>query len=220
MRYLFYFFYIAWNWGISLAVFIIWHEIRGEKRYGIRTIGIDNLSGDVSPEDRRHASIYEPVNYYSATWLFNHLDKTDTIAAFLDAGCGKGRVLAIAATYGFTNIRGIDISRKLCTYANSLATSITNKYPDASVTVACADARNYDIPDSVGVIFLFNPFNHIVMKDFIRKVCESLDRNKRPVKVLYANPQYKELWIEAGFMEEVSFKKAIYLKGCILKINS
>jgi|GEM_PF-3773892 len=31
MRYLLYFFYITWYWGVDLAIFIIRHEIKGEK---------------------------------------------------------------------------------------------------------------------------------------------------------------------------------------------
>ena len=43
MRYLLYFFYLEWYWGFRLAQFIIRHEISGEKKYGIHTIGFGNL---------------------------------------------------------------------------------------------------------------------------------------------------------------------------------
>jgi SAM-dependent methyltransferase len=64
--------------------------------------------------DREHASIYQPVNFYTAETLFESIDKEDTIGTFLDMGCGKGRVLAMAAAYGFKEIIGVDLSPQLC----------------------------------------------------------------------------------------------------------
>ena len=63
--------------GVPLAHLIIRHEITGEKKYGIHTIGIDNLSGAVSVEDRKHVSMYKPVNYYTSIRLFDYLQPAD-----------------------------------------------------------------------------------------------------------------------------------------------
>ena len=217
MRYLLYFFYLDWYWGFRLALFIIRHEIRGEKKYGIRTIGIDNLPGAVSVEDRKHVSMYEPVNYYTSSRLLDFLQPTDFTTTFLDVGCGKGRMLAMAAAYGFSDIIGIDFSQKLCDAATIVCGGIKTKYPDTSITIECADARHYCIPETVGVIFLFNPFDAVVMEEFIKKVSESLNRKNRPLKILYANPQCKQQWLEAGFKEIQSFVKMQYLQGSVLE---
>nr|WP_236023371.1 class I SAM-dependent methyltransferase [Chitinophaga chungangae] len=125
---------------------------------------------------------------------------------FLDVGCGKGRVLAIAEAYGFRSVTGIDISPKL------LAT-----IPPGRFIIHCIDARKYDIPDHTGVIFLFNPFDEKLMKDFIGKVKESLERKNRPLKVLYANPRCRQLWLDAGFEETDFFTKMKYLQGSVLE---
>jgi len=217
MRYLLYFIYIGWHWGLSLAYFIIRHEIRGEKKYGIRTIGIDNLSGILSDEDRKHVGLYEPVNYYTATRLFEYLEAADLKTTLLDVGCGKGRVLAMGAAYGFTDIIGIDFSRKLCSDAANAYKVIKNKYPNTSITIECVDARYYCIPDTVGVIFLFNPFDVVFMDQLIKKVTESIGRKGRPLKILYANPQCKQQWQDAGFIEIASFVKLKYLHGSVLE---
>jgi SAM-dependent methyltransferase len=217
MRYLLYFFYLEWYWGFRHAHFIIRHEISGEKKYGIRTTGVDNLSGAVSAEDRKHLSMYEPVNYYTSSQLFDYLQPTDFTTTFLDVGCGKGRLLAMGAAYGFSNIIGIDFSKKLCNAAANVCRGIKNKYPDRSITIECADARHYCIPETVGVIFLFNPFDAVVMDEFIKKVSESLCRKNRPLKILYANPQCKQQWLEAGFKEIALFAKMRYLRGSVLE---
>jgi SAM-dependent methyltransferase len=217
MRYLLYFFYLEWYWGIRVAHFIIRHEISGEKKYGIRTIGHDNLWGAISAEDRMHVSIYEPLNYYTSSRLFNYLQPADFTSALLDVGCGKGRLLAMGAVYGFSEIIGIDISKKLCDLATLVCRGIKIRYPNKSISIECSDARYYIIPDSVGVIFLFNPFDAVVMEGFIQKVFESLERKNRPLKILYANPQCKQQWLDAGFKETASFQKLRYLHGSVLE---
>jgi SAM-dependent methyltransferase len=217
MRYLLYFFYLEWYWGFRLAYFIIRHEIRGEKKYGIRTIGIDNLSGAVSVEDRKHVSMYEPINYYTSSRLFDYLQPSDFTTTLLDVGCGKGRLLAMGATYGFSEIIGIDISKKLCDAAAHVCRGIKTKYPDISITIKCVDARHYCIPETVGVVFLFNPFDAVVMDEFIKKVFKSIYSKNRPLKILYANPQCKQQWLEAGFKEIASFVKMRYLHGSVLE---
>ncbi len=216
MRYVLYFLYVGWHWGLSLAVFIIRHEIRGEKKYGIRTIGTDSLSADVSKEDRKHVAMYEPVNYYTATWLFDRLQPDDLSTTLLDVGCGRGRVLAIGAAYGFTALAGIDLSPRLCRAAEEMRDSLYNRYDNISINVTCQDARTYTIPETVGVIFLFNPFDHTIMEEFIGKVEESLRKRPRPLKVLYANPQCKQQWLDAGFEETDSFVKMNFLRGSVL----
>ena len=211
-----YFFYLEWYWGFRLAKFIIRYEIRGEKKYGIRTTGHDNLWGAISAEDRTHVSIYEPLNYYTSSRLLNYLQPADFSTAFLDAGCGKGRLLAMAASYGFTEIYGIDICKKLCDSAVQICQGIQKKSSGTSIVIERGDARDYQIPDSVGVIFLFNPFDEVVMRDFIQRVFESLARRNRPLKLLYANPQCKQQWLDAGFEETESFTRLKYLQGSVL----
>ncbi|ASZ09942.1 class I SAM-dependent methyltransferase [Chitinophaga pendula] len=218
MRYLLYFLYVSWHWGVALALFIVRHEIKGERKYGIRTIGTDNLTGDIPKEDIEHVSMYEPINYYTATWLFDRLTPADRNTAFIDIGCGKGRVLAIAAAYGFPQVIGIEYSPKLCRLAQPVCDALKQRHPGTHISVIQADARVFDLPDNIGVIFLFNPFDETIMKIFIEKVMESLRRKKRPLKVLYANPQCKQLWLDTGFRESEHFVKLVHLKGGVLEI--
>lgn len=210
-----YFFYLAFNWNFRLAWFIIRHEIHGEKKYGIHTTGIDDLSKSVSADEREHASIYQPVNYYTAEMLMNKLDKDDTDGSFLDVGCGKGRVLAIAAANGFKDIIGIDFSAQLCHEAIQQSDAIEEKYPDAQITIECEDAREYPIPGEVTVIFMFNPFDDLVMQDFLTQVKASLQLHPRKLKIFYANPVCRKLLLDAGFSEIFNFKKLKYLEGSV-----
>ena len=217
MRYLLYFFYLEWYWGFRIARFIVRREISGEKKYGIHTMGFGNLPRAVSAEDRKHLSRYEPLNYYTSSRLFNYLQPADFKTTFLDVGCGKGRLLAMAAAYGFSDIIGIELSKKLCGTAVKVCSGIKTRYPNVSFQIENRDARYFSIPESVGVIFLFNPFDEVVMDELIRKVKESLYRKNRSLKILYANPQCKKQWLDAGFTEIESFIKWRYLHGSVLE---
>jgi SAM-dependent methyltransferase len=216
MRYLLYFFYIGWYWGLDVALFIIKHEIRGERRFGIRTTGLHHLPEHLPEPERKHFSFYEPVNYYSATQLIEQLTPADKQTTLLDVGCGRGRVLAVAAAYGFKDMIGIDFSEELCEEAAANAERIEDLNPGAYITIEWIDARYYNIPSRVGVIFLFNPFDGTVMEIFIRKVLQSLEQHPRPMKILYANPQFKHLWQDAGFAEVTAFVKKGMLRGSVL----
>jgi SAM-dependent methyltransferase len=212
--YLQYFFYLAYHWNVRLAAFIMYYEVKGERKYGLDTIGVDDLSSSVGEADRLNASIYQPVNYYIAGWLFSQLDKEDIMhGAFLDAGCGKGRALVMAAHTGFSTIRGVDISPKLCNEAITLIDSKQATFPDVMFDIVCGDAKSYCIPDDTSVIFLFNPFNKKIMASFIEQVKESLARKPRKLKLLYANPECGDLWESAGFKKTASTQKLHWLFG-------
>ncbi|MEO7312491.1 MAG: class I SAM-dependent methyltransferase [Chitinophagaceae bacterium] len=217
MEYISYFFYLAWNWNLRLACFVVYHELKGEKKYLQHTIGINNLKTEVTEEQRAHASIYQPINYYTAERLFDQTYLEDLEGSLLDMGCGKGRIFGIGAMYGFRHIIGVDFSPTLCSAARTNAKKLMAVNDNIIIEVICADAVSYMIPDSVTTIFLFNPFDHSVMRKMLGQLNESLKRKARPIKVLYANPVCKNLFTEAGFSETFYFKKFIYLEGSVLE---
>src|ERR1700733_6284279 len=114
-KYLHYFFYVAWNWDLKLAWFVIRCEIKGEKKYQLDTIGADDLKSlEKKGVDISHATMYMPVNFFVLDHLLAEIRKYTDSKTFLDLGCGKGRAMVVAANYGFTDITGIDFSKKFC----------------------------------------------------------------------------------------------------------
>jgi SAM-dependent methyltransferase len=217
--YIHYFLNLGINWNFKLALFIIYHEIRGEKKFGLSTIGIDDLTSSVAEDDRKHASIYQPINFFIAEWLFEKaqlLVHNKESTRFLDAGCGKGRALLMAAFYGYQNISGFDISLAMCHEAILNTEKANVNYPDASFCIEQANANSYKIPDDTGVIFLFNPFDIEIMQGFIEQVLRSLQKAPREILVLYANPECKQAWMDAGFMPIGEIRKMNWLHGMVL----
>ncbi|MFN4007711.1 MAG: class I SAM-dependent methyltransferase [Chitinophagaceae bacterium] len=216
-HYLHFFIYHAWYWNIPLAWFVLEHEIRGEHRYGIRTTQIIPPSKIAATlQQKLHAEAYHPLNYYIAEQLFQHLPQGITHGTFLDIGCGQGRLLCMAAHYGFKQVIGIELDAHCCLTANKNASITQQQFPDCTFDVIHGDASVYSIPTAVQVISLFNPFDDILMQCCIDNVLESLAQHPRKIWILYASPLYEQLWLQAGFRIEHTFSKHRYLQASIL----
>lgn len=219
LNYIKYFFYLAFNWNFRIAYYILKQEIRGEKKYGIHTTGADELKTlDKKGIDISHATIYMPVSYDLLEELFEQLNLSTLkpLNHFLDIGCGKGRALCVAAHQGFNKVTGIDFSKELCLSAEKNLELTKQKYPSLNYTVINNDAFYFEIPADVDCIFLFNPFDEIIMSGAVQNVKTSLQLAPRPLSVLYVNPLHKELFINAGFKEIHHCKKMKYLEAVIL----
>ncbi len=131
---------------------------------------------------------------------------------FVDIGCGKGRVLIMAARQQWSRLIGVEFSSSLCAVARSnLARAV---HPSRAVEVVCQDALEFELPHQPLVLFLYNPFERAMMRAFAARVRASLDRAPREVRVVYTNPFHGDEWLAAGF--ELSARgetHAIYSAG-------
>lgn len=215
--YIQYFFFIARHWDVRLAAFVLYHEIKGEHKYNTRSTGIDELRSSLTEQDLQHASIYQPVSFYIAELLFQQLPYHVLHTAFLDAGCGKGRTMAMAAYHGFKQVEGIDLSAAMIAHTNAAIASWASYYPHASFHAWQQNAMYVQVPLHTTVIFLFNPFDAFVMQAFVQRVTESLQQQPREMYVLYCNSLYKDIWEAAGFESIFQSQKMHYLEGTILR---
>jgi SAM-dependent methyltransferase len=212
-----YFFYIALNWNTKLALFTIYHEIRGEKKYAIRTSQLNDLTKlKVKGNNKKHAEIYQGTNYFLLENVLSYLQNIGRNNSIIDFGCGKGRVLAVAAFYGFNKITGIDFSEELCNEARSNISPIRLRFPEKTFNVIHINAVDFKIEDDVTVFFFFNPFNEIVLMEVIDNMLLSIKKNKRIIYVAYINPRYRQLFVNAGFVEVYYIKKMEYVEASIL----
>ena len=208
--YLKYFFYISINWNIIIAFYIIFHEIKGERKYVIKTIGIDNLNS-LDDEQIEHATIYMPVVYAVIEKVFLQIN-ISKINHLLDIGCGKGRAICVAAAKGCKQVSGIDISKALCMDALQNLTVIQQQHPALLAKVILKDAFQYEIPQDVDCIFLFNPFDEFLMEGVVKNIKKSIALHPRKMTVIYANPIYKSLFTDTGFKETFYYKSMKYIE--------
>jgi len=226
LQYLNYFFYIAINWNLRLAFFTIYHEIKGERKYGIQTIKIKYLKNlSIKGDNINHAENYQGANYFLIEKVFSWLQNINkNLPAgqahnnnIIDYGCGKGRVLIVAAFYGFNKITGIDFAKELCEEAQKNITPLRQYFPEKIFTVIHADAVDYQIEDDMNVFFFFNPFDEVVMLAVIKNILLSLKRIPREIYAVYLNPLHEEIFKSAGFEQVYYFEKLRYVRASILK---
>lgn len=103
---------------------------------------------------------------------------------FIDLGCGKGRVLLIAADYGFKEVIGVEFARELVDIAR------TNCQGVQRVKVVVGDAATFEFPSGQLVVYMFNPFGSPVMDAVIRNLLQ----HQGLVYVVYYNPLCERLF--------------------------
>jgi SAM-dependent methyltransferase len=217
MKYLAYFFYLATNWNISIAWHIIRNEIKGENKYGIDTTGKDDLKSlEEKDIDIENATIYMPASYDLLEKIFTQISPKK-LNHFLDIGCGKGRALCVAAHYGCKKVTGIDFSKELCVAAEQNLTQTKKQIPNLNYKIYNNDAFYFDIPNDVDCIFLFNPFNDVILSGVVENISISLEEAPRKLTVVYVNPLHKEFFTSNGFKTVYHHQEMKYLEVCILE---
>lgn len=124
-------------------------------------------------------------------------------AGLLDVGSGKGKVLLVAADFGFDPIRGIEFSAELCAIARRNATRYFRTRPAGPVPdIIETDAAVYRIQPDEHLFFFFNPFDRSIFDIFMTHLGESLASHPRVAVIVYNHPEHREA-IEgvAGFRQ-------------------
>ena len=108
---------------------------------------------------------------YDATtpMLFHEIMKATNAfsmpATFFDMGCGKGRVLLMAAEHGYMRVVGVEFNPLLVAIAKmNIQRFYSKRDKRAQIEVVHGDAGAYEFPDCDAVIFFYNPFDESVMQ--------------------------------------------------------
>lgn len=108
--------------------------------------------------------------------------------AFYDLGCGKGKVLLLAAMSGlFRDITGIEIDGELAEIARG---NLAKRPISASATVITGNAGAHKTFAGQSVIFLYNPFDAVVFADVLANIEAS---QMRQAYLVYFDPKHEAL---------------------------
>lgn len=145
---------------------------------------------------------YEPLNYHNIRRMLRLLDlRCDDV--LYDVGCGKGRILCVAARKRLKRVVGVELFDELCETARANARRMRGR--NTPIDVICGDATHMDYAD--GTVFVFyNPFGEATMSAVMNNLRESFHRHPRNIRIGYYMPVCenvldKELWLAkyAGF---------------------
>jgi 16S rRNA G966 N2-methylase RsmD len=128
---------------------------------------------------------------------------------FIDLGSGKGRVLLMAASYGFKKIIGVEFMPEWHRVAEEnvrkfVESCAAEKKLSPPIESLCMDARDFTFPAGPLVVYLFNPFPEPVLAAVLDHLRRSLLQDPRLVYVAYRFPEFDNLLQRSGWLEKVA----------------
>jgi SAM-dependent methyltransferase len=164
--------------------------------YGIETsgnLGYSELSSG-KPSDVYTTSYggSQPSIVRRVLNLIPNLDQ----ATFLDLGCGKGRILAVATEFPFRRIVGVELAPSLAPIALRNAEIMRQRFPERTpITVIEGDAVETPLPEGPLVVFFFHPFHRALMRKVVANFQKAILADPgRPIYVIFYNPMYADLY--------------------------
>jgi SAM-dependent methyltransferase len=168
-----------------------------EKRHGLE-LGQIVAHDDLVSSHRGalvHATAYQGVWCRNVrTLLAQARGCSPLLRQFVDLGSGKGKACFMAAaSRRFDCIRGVEFSQPLVDVARHNQTLL----PAADVEFLCADAAEYKLPDAPSLVFMFNPFDGVILERFL--ALNGAHFRKHGSLVAYAKDMQRHVLRKCGF---------------------
>lgn len=180
---------------------------RAERRYdealGLTTGGRHGHSAEAETQDAfEHAGIYQGVSPKRFAELVAALPLDPAQTTFIDHGSGKGKALLLAADHGFRRVIGVEFAPDLAELGARNARAYAAARPGAPpIESICADSGSWELPAEPTLLFLYNPFDAVVMERVVAATDASLRAHPRPLHVVYLNPKHPEPWTRSTELE-------------------
>jgi SAM-dependent methyltransferase len=166
-------------------------------RFGVETrsaVGLADLTGITGAVE--HARPYGATQVMALRGLFRTLD-VDPGRVLVDFGSGKGRVLMVAAQFGFRSVRGVEFSAGLCDVAQRNIERFRRKAGiETDFEIIHADAAGYAVRPDEDVFFLFNSFDDHVLERVLANIAHSYIMRPRPMLLIYRRPVHEAVITE------------------------
>lgn len=147
----------------------------------------------------KYSGHYQGTNAYLVKNLFKRLNLSKD-RTFVDLGSGKGRILLLAKNYGFSAIKGIELSQQLCDISKKNIESFNAKTKmDSNISLLNIDATTYKFEEKDSILFMYNPFNGVIFEKVIKNLKQSLDSHPRKITIIYMNPTETKI-LESHFI--------------------
>ena len=113
--------------------------------------------------------------------------------AFIDLGCGKGRVTAIASEFPFREAMGVELSARLADIARANAATIARRFPDRPrIKITEANVADFPLPPGKLVFFNYHAFGSALVAQMVKKIEAALGAGAPHVFFVYYNPVHAE----------------------------
>jgi SAM-dependent methyltransferase len=165
-------------------------------RYGVDTRTCVPLGGlTIAGANRDRGARYQPTRVLPLRRVLRTLrPQFANGSAFVDLGCGKGRILLIAAEFGFKAVRGVEFAHELCAVASANCAAYKRQRRLATeFRVLEEDVVRHAVAYDEDVFFMYNPFEADVLDRVLDNILASVKAWPRRVLIIYHNPRLAPL---------------------------
>ena len=148
-------------------------------------------------------------------WMLDRVGVQPATTTFVDLGCGKGRVVLLAAQRPFRRVVGIEISSELAAIARANLERYRSP-PDlaAPIEIVNADVTTVELPDGDILVHLYHPFETPVTEAVLRRLEASHDWSTRRVTIAYlayteAIGRVRALLEEFTWLQEARYEQSV-----------
>lgn len=166
-------------------LFVDWH-------HGTVTAGITPLELlSIASPNRSRGVLYEPIPMAIFDLAMKRLDLRPEDHVFVDLGSGKGRALMAASHYPFRELVGVEFASDLNEIARSNLTRYrSRRRRNSPWRVEHGDATEFEFPDAPVLLFLFNPFDGLVMRRVLDNIATWLRDRGKSITIVYCNAKH------------------------------
>ncbi len=154
-----------------------------EWKLGIATSG--RVTREHLGYDDETSSFYAPSAYGNIRRILRALEiRPGGNEVLVDFGCGKGRVLVMAARLPLARVVGIERSPELAAVARRNVDRARGHGVLTPVEIVITDAAAYEIPADATIVYFASPFSGQVLDAVLDHVKASHDRSPRPIRLV------------------------------------
>ena len=186
----------------------LYSEWRFDRRHNIDTRGVipmgASLAASAAHADGQRYQSTRPRDFERLVRSLP-LELPPSDYTFIDLGCGKGRVLVLAACHGFKRVVGVELDGTLVAVARANLQSVRPRSGthSADVEVVTTDAAGFSLPQGPVIVYMYNPFGEQTIRDVASNLQCSLEQQPRPMLVIYYNPVHEHLLEEVPALKRV-----------------
>lgn len=130
---------------------------------------------------------YQATDPVIFTEMMEHAGADFGEFTFIDLGCGKGRALLLARSFGFRRFAGVELLPELLAAARRNVDRLPPQ-ERSRFELFASDARDYKFPSEPTFLYLFDPFPAVILKQVLGNLVRSVQERPRPILIGYQNP--------------------------------
>jgi SAM-dependent methyltransferase len=186
-----------------------------DRRWGTDTCGLVNLSDVSVDRARARAGVrYQASDGSALAHGVRALGVDPGGWSFVDLGCGKGRIVMLAAAMGFARTFGVEFAPELAGIARAnCATFVARGGAERAPKIVLGDAGAFAPAPGPLLLYLYNPFGPPVIDEVI-DWAERHAASGAAVAVIYVDPRHRDRFSAGRWTGVEEGEELALLRAC------